>query len=282
MALSHKNLILSRLSNAEFQLLEPHLEPADLPLLKVLERSGRPIKTIYFPDSGFASVVANGSSKHPIEVGLIGREGMTGLPVVLGGDRNDHETYMQAAGSGQCIRASDLRKAIDNSVTLHRSLLRYAHAFLNQATQNRRRQWPLQDRRAAGALAADGGRPSRQRRVAADPRVPCHDARSSPTRRDGGDPRAGTSRALFREAADASSSLTARRWRRCPTERTFRPTTSSNRAHGEPQRWGKRRGQRMGSGEAGLQYRTLRRPSALACQRLAEQGCSPAPSRCKQ
>ncbi len=58
MALSHKNLVLSRLSNAEFQLLEPHLEPADLPLFKVLERSGRPIKTIYFPDSGFASVVA--------------------------------------------------------------------------------------------------------------------------------------------------------------------------------------------------------------------------------
>jgi CRP-like cAMP-binding protein len=135
MALSHKNLILSRLSNADFQLLEPHLEPANLPVLKVLERSGRPIKAIYFPDRGFASVVANGDGKHPIEVGLIGREGMTGLPVVLGGDRNDHETYMQAAGSGQCIRANDLRKAIDNSVTLHRSLLRYTHAFLNQATR---------------------------------------------------------------------------------------------------------------------------------------------------
>ena len=91
-------------------------------------------KPIYFPESGFASVVANGNSKRPIEVGLIGREGMTGLPVVLGGDRNAHETYMQAAGSGQCIRASDLRKAIDKSATLHRSLLRYAHAFLKQAT----------------------------------------------------------------------------------------------------------------------------------------------------
>jgi CRP-like cAMP-binding protein len=133
--LSHKNLILSRLSKTDFQLLEPHLEPTDLPLNKVLERRGKPIKAIYFPDSGFASVVANGDSKRPIEVGLIGREGMSGLPVVLGGDRNENDTFMQAAGSGQCIRATDLRQAIGNSVTLHRSLLRYTHSFLNQATR---------------------------------------------------------------------------------------------------------------------------------------------------
>jgi CRP-like cAMP-binding protein len=132
--LPHKNLVLSRLSNADFKLLEPHLEPADLPLRKVLERSGKPIKAVYFPDTGFASVVANGNTKRPIEVGIIGREGMTGLPVVLGGDRNDRETYMQAAGSGHCIRTSHVRQAIDKSTSLHRSLLRYVHAFLNQAT----------------------------------------------------------------------------------------------------------------------------------------------------
>jgi CRP-like cAMP-binding protein len=131
----HQNLILSRLTKSDFQLIEPHLEPVDLPLRKVLERRGKPIKAVYFPDSGFASVVANGATKHPIEVGLIGREGMTGLPVVLGGDRNDNETFMQAGGSGQCIRTIRLREAIDSSVTLHRSLLRYAHAFLNQTTR---------------------------------------------------------------------------------------------------------------------------------------------------
>ncbi len=130
-----QNFILSRLSHVDLALIEAHLEPVDLPLRKCLERSGKPIKAVYFPESGFASVVANGNSSRPIEVGLIGREGMTGLPVVLGGDRNEHETYMQAAGSGQCIRASHLRQAIDKSTSLHRSLLRYAQAFLNQATR---------------------------------------------------------------------------------------------------------------------------------------------------
>ena len=129
-----QNFILSRLSKPDFKLLAPHLEPADLPIRKVLERSGKPITVIYFPESGFASVVASGS-KRPIEVGLIGREGMTGLPVILGTDRNSNEVFMQAAGRGQCLGANSLRKAIDRSVTLHRSLLRHVHAFHEQATR---------------------------------------------------------------------------------------------------------------------------------------------------
>ena len=131
---SYQNLILSRLSRADFQLLEPHLVAADLPVLKVLERRGRPIKAVYFPETGFASVVANGDT-HPIEVGVIGREGMTGLPVVLGGDRNEHETFMQAAGHGHCIRASQIREAMAKSRTLQGSFLRYVQAFLTQTTQ---------------------------------------------------------------------------------------------------------------------------------------------------
>ena len=129
-----QNGILSRLSEADFALLEPHLEPVDLPLRKVLERRAKPIKAIYFPESGFASVVANGD-KRPIEVGLIGREGMTGLPVILGNDRNANEVFIQAAGQGHCIRANDLRKAIEKSLTLHREMLRYAHNFLEQTTR---------------------------------------------------------------------------------------------------------------------------------------------------
>ena len=132
---SSSNLILSRLSKADLGLLAPHLEAVELPVRKVLERRQRPIRAIYFPESGFASVVANGSDKRPVEVGLIGREGMTGLAVVLGNDRPDHETYIQAAGRGQSVKADVLRVAISQNVSLHRALLRYVHAFLNQTTR---------------------------------------------------------------------------------------------------------------------------------------------------
>jgi CRP-like cAMP-binding protein len=129
-----QNRILSRLSKADFQLLEPHLESVDLPLRKQLENRGRPIKTVYFLESGFASVVADGG-KRPIEVGLIGREGMTGLPVVMGTDRNINEVYMQMKGHGQCLPAAVLRRAIDQSTTLHRAFLRFANSFFEQTTR---------------------------------------------------------------------------------------------------------------------------------------------------
>jgi CRP-like cAMP-binding protein len=130
------NHILAGLSAQDFELLAPHLEAVDLPVRRVLERRQRKITNVYFPEKGFASVVANGSGGQAIEVGLIGREGMTGLALVLGADRPPrHETFVQCAGSGWCLTAAQLRAAIDESVTLHRAMLRYAHEFQTQTTE---------------------------------------------------------------------------------------------------------------------------------------------------
>jgi CRP-like cAMP-binding protein len=130
-----KNRVLARLARADLALLRPHLTPVDLPVSTQLETANARVDTVYFLERGFASVVADGPGKRSIEVGLIGREGMTGLALVLGHDRSTHETYMQAAGSAQRISAARLRKAMDQSVRLHRSLLRCAHAFLIQTAQ---------------------------------------------------------------------------------------------------------------------------------------------------
>jgi CRP-like cAMP-binding protein len=130
-----KNRVLARLARADLALLKPHLAPIDLPVSARLETANGRIDAVYFIERGFASVVADGRGKRGIEVGIIGREGLTGLALVLGHDRATHETYMQAAGSAQRISAAHLRKAMDQSVRLHRSLLRFAHAFLVQTTQ---------------------------------------------------------------------------------------------------------------------------------------------------
>jgi CRP-like cAMP-binding protein len=128
------NRILSRLSREDFALLEPNLETVDLPVRKQLEIRKSRIDQVYFIEAGFASVVANGASKPSIEVGIIGREGMTGLAIVLGHDRASHATYIQVAGKGLRISAANLRQADARSNTLHRAMLRYAHAFLLQTT----------------------------------------------------------------------------------------------------------------------------------------------------
>ena len=128
------NRLLARLSRADYRLLEPHLEAVDLPVRKVLAARNKRVDNVYFPESGFASVVANGESE--LEIGMIGREGMTGVSVIMGDDtRAPHQTYMQVAGQGQRLSAEQLREAIGASGSLLKVLLLYAHSFMTQSTE---------------------------------------------------------------------------------------------------------------------------------------------------
>jgi len=131
--MSSNNRLLASLSTNDFDLLEPYLKPVVLALRKSLEKPNKRIDAVYFPESGFASVVAVQSTKQ-VEVGLIGREGMTGLPVVLGNHRSPHATYIQAAGKGKCIPSTELRKATQTSQSLRDSLLKFVQAFGVQTT----------------------------------------------------------------------------------------------------------------------------------------------------
>ena len=129
-----QNRILSRLSSQDFGLLEPWLNTIELPLRTELEAPHQPIKHAYFIERGFASVVASGGDNRGLEVGLIGREGMTGVPLIMGTDRSPNATYIQSAGRGQRIASADLNKTLDESPTLRRALLNFGHTFLVQAT----------------------------------------------------------------------------------------------------------------------------------------------------
>jgi CRP-like cAMP-binding protein len=126
------NRILSRLSAADAALLAPRLTAVELPLRKQVEVPRKSIEHVYFLESGIASVVANGDNKRGIEVGLIGREGMTGLAVVMGADCSPHNTYMQCAGSGLRMDSNRLRDAMEESATLRPRFLLYGYAFLVQ------------------------------------------------------------------------------------------------------------------------------------------------------
>ena len=130
-SVSNKNRILSRLSAADTALLQPDLEPVDLALRQVLEVPNRPITHSYFIGYGLASIIAKNSHKR-LEVGLIGCEGFTGLPIVLGNDRSPHETFMQVPGEAMRISANKLREAISESRSLELALLGFAHSFMNQ------------------------------------------------------------------------------------------------------------------------------------------------------
>jgi len=129
-----RNGVLNAMSNADLALLQPHLEAVPLKFRQRLQSSNRSIRDVYFPDSGIASVVAvAGNERRQAEVAIIGREGMSGLAVVHGADRSPCDVFMQVEGTGHRITAQKLQETIDQSITLLRCLLRYAHAFGIQA-----------------------------------------------------------------------------------------------------------------------------------------------------
>jgi CRP-like cAMP-binding protein len=128
------NRLLASLSPEDFAALQPHLEPVLLEMRQVLIEPNKPIENAYFPEQGMSSVT-NNSAGGKIEVGVIGQEGMVGLPIVLGIDRTPYEHFMQIPGHGWRIAVHDLEQAMSQSRSLHRQLLRYAQASHVQASE---------------------------------------------------------------------------------------------------------------------------------------------------
>jgi CRP-like cAMP-binding protein len=131
---SFANTVLSRLLPDDFHSLSSGLESVDLPVQMCLQGRNRRIESVYFPECGIASVVANGNLA-PIEVGIIGREGMTGLPIYCGVDHSPTEIFMQVAGKGWRVSTSDLRQCLHDSSTMRQSVGQAMHLLTVQTAQ---------------------------------------------------------------------------------------------------------------------------------------------------
>lgn len=137
MAHPHKparNELLAALAPQDQALLAPHLEPAEFHLRDVLVEAGQVITHVYFPRSGMSSILTD-TAEGRIEVGIVGREGLIGLPILLGVDRGPHRHYVQGAGEALRIPSEALRRFMGQSPTLQAFLLRYVQTFLVQTAQ---------------------------------------------------------------------------------------------------------------------------------------------------
>jgi CRP-like cAMP-binding protein len=132
---SVRNRLLATLLPEDFRLLEAQLEPVPLPLRTCLVEPNMPIEHVYFLEQGIASNVAVLPHGRRIEVAVIGPEGLTGTPVLLGADRTPHECFIQVPGAGLQISDDDLRRAVTASVSLQQHLLRYVQALTLQTAQ---------------------------------------------------------------------------------------------------------------------------------------------------
>jgi CRP-like cAMP-binding protein len=127
-----RNRLLSKMGAYDFALLAPHLEMVALKERQIVEVPGKPITHVYFIETGIVSVVAVNAEDHRIEVGVIGKEGMSGVPLVFGDDRAQHSAYMQIGGSGRRIPAAAFLDAMAQSASLRALMLKSAQGFMIQ------------------------------------------------------------------------------------------------------------------------------------------------------
>lgn len=111
------------------------LEPVTLTLGEVLYEPGDTIHHVYFPSASLVSLLTLADGHLALEVGLIGRDGMVGIPLVLGHTTSAVRALVQGEGATLRMKAEIFLKAFHSSPPLQRELYRYTHALMAQISQ---------------------------------------------------------------------------------------------------------------------------------------------------
>jgi len=132
---SIQNEILLALPRKERALVLSKSEFVSLPARTILSEMGDPIESCYFLNSGVASIIHVMKDGKSVEVGLTGKEGFVGLPLVVGYRTSPTRAVIQIEATGHRIRARDLKNALGNCPVLEESLQCYSQELAVQAIQ---------------------------------------------------------------------------------------------------------------------------------------------------
>jgi CRP-like cAMP-binding protein len=124
------NRILNALPVEEYQRLAPQLEFINTTHGQILYQTNQTIDYVYFPDKMMISLVSQMSDGGSVEVGVVGFEGMAGLPFVLGVERSPHETMVQIHDGAARMPAHLFKEEFKRGGVLQDVLLRYTQSLL--------------------------------------------------------------------------------------------------------------------------------------------------------
>jgi CRP-like cAMP-binding protein len=127
-----QNSLLNLLNDGDYENLAADLTQVRLDSRRALEAPNQEIEDIFFPESGIISVVAKATGDRRIETGLIGKEGMTGLAVVLGDRRSPNEVFAQVDADALRAPVGAIRDLMQRSDSARGLFLRYVNVFMVQ------------------------------------------------------------------------------------------------------------------------------------------------------
>jgi CRP-like cAMP-binding protein len=131
-----RNSLLTALDAAEYSQLLKGAESVELKLREVLYEANARITHVYFLARGVASIIAKVGDNASVEVGTVGNEGLVGLPLLFGVDREPAKAFIQVADGGVRVTAAAFQNAVAESAPLRALFLRYAQSYLSQVSQS--------------------------------------------------------------------------------------------------------------------------------------------------
>ncbi|MCY7308532.1 MAG: Crp/Fnr family transcriptional regulator [Rhodoferax sp.] len=129
------NRLLAALPQKNYQDLQLHLEPVELVFGDILYEAGDQIRHVYFPQDCLVSLLTTVEANRAAEVGLVGSEGMIGVPVALGIDVSPFLAVVQGAGTALRMKTADFRREFKKSAALQGALFGFTHMLMIQVAQ---------------------------------------------------------------------------------------------------------------------------------------------------
>jgi CRP-like cAMP-binding protein len=130
-----QNHLLAALKIDDYEQLLPHLELVSLPLGQSLCEAGIPMHHVYFPVTAIVSLLNMLKDGTTTEIAGVGREGIVGVSLFMGGTMTNSQAVVQSAGQGYRLPRNDLERALNRHGDLLNLLLRYTQALLTQMAQ---------------------------------------------------------------------------------------------------------------------------------------------------
>lgn len=134
-AMPIKNRILASLSQNTSRHLLPKLESVSLKFRQVLYEPGNAIRHVYFPTDSLISLLTTVDRRRSLEVGMVGNEGMAGMPFILGVGISGVRALVQGQGSALRMAAAPFRIEFARNRQLQEGLYRYTYALMAQISQ---------------------------------------------------------------------------------------------------------------------------------------------------
>jgi CRP-like cAMP-binding protein len=130
-----KNCILASLPDDQYQRILPHLEPFEFAQGRILYEIDGPMNHIYFPIGSMVSLVTQMLDGRIIEIGMVGKEGLTGVAALLGQNKSAERAVVQIADGGMRTATAVIKKEFARPGGLHDSVLSYTSSFMRQVSQ---------------------------------------------------------------------------------------------------------------------------------------------------